>query len=425
MHPFFFSLRRFSLPLRILCALLLMGGCKPKTENAALETNGAFMKEHKTDAPHVNRIIDSGELIIATLSGPDTYFEYQGKGFGLQYALACNFAEHLGVSVRVEMCSDTLQMVQMLDQGDVDLLALQIPENSHWAKGLVAAGASSKAKDGTVCSWMVKRGLDDFTDELNNWFGNGVEVEVERVERNRLKQRCEVRRKVRAPFISKEKGIISTYDNYFKEAAQVVGWDWRLIAAQCYQESGFDPNAVSWAGASGLMQIMPSTAQQYHLPQEALFRPAENVAAAARILKHLQSIHSNIADPAERMKFVLASYNAGPGHVADAQALARKYGHNAHRWDEVGTYILGLSQAKYYRDPVVRHGYMIGSETYHYVANIMDRWAQYGGSPAMVRAGMGAMPSSHASSSGERVPHKRNRFSKEQKILSPEELAKQ
>ena len=68
---------------------------------------------------------------------------------------------------------------------------------------------------------------------------------------------------------------------------------------------------------------------------------------------------------------------------------------------------------------------MIGSETYHYVANIMDRWAQYGGSPAMVRAGKGAMPSSHASSSGERVPHKRNRFSKEQKILSPEELAKQ
>ena len=69
-----------------------------------------------------------------------------------------------------------------------------------------------------------------------------------------------VKRHVRAPYISRSKGIISQYDAEFMKGSRHIGWDWRLIAAQCYQESGFDPNAVSWAGAKGLMQIIPSTA---------------------------------------------------------------------------------------------------------------------------------------------------------------------
>ena len=396
------------------------------SQKAPAGENGAFKKEKQVEGDNVNRIVDSGELIVATLSGPDTYFEYQDKGFGLQYALASNYAESLGVALRVEVCSDTLQLLSKLERGDVDLVALQIPENAVKTDSLSFAGAYSTDKNGRKSSWVVKKDMADLAESLDDWFGDGVEVEVEKAENQRLKQRLQVRRHVHAPFISKEKGVISTYDTYFKEAAHAVGWDWRLVAAQCYQESGFDPNAVSWAGASGLMQLMPSTAAQMGLKKELIFKPAENIAAATRYISHLQNTFKSVPDPMERIMFVLGAYNAGPGHIQDAQALARKYGRNANSWSDVSQFVRGLSEAKYYRDPVVRHGYMIGSETYGYVQSIMDRWQAYGGGTYVGRAGA-PMRSESVSTTDEtsQREHKRNRFSREHKLLSPEELQKQ
>ena len=406
-------------------SLLFVVSCH-NSQKAPAGENGAFKKEKQVEGDNVNRIVDSGELIVATLSGPDTYFEYQDKGFGLQYALASNYAESLGVALRVEVCSDTLQLLSKLERGDVDLVALQIPENAVKTDSLSFAGAYSTDKNGRKSSWVVKKDMADLAESLDDWFGDGVEVEVEKAENQRLKQRLQVRRHVHAPFISKEKGVISTYDTYFKEAAHAVGWDWRLVAAQCYQESGFDPNAVSWAGASGLMQLMPSTAAQMGLKKELIFKPAENIAAATRYISHLQNTFKSVPDPMERIMFVLGAYNAGPGHIQDAQALARKYGRNANSWSDVSQFVRGLSEAKYYRDPVVRHGYMIGSETYGYVQSIMDRWQAYGGGTYVGRAGA-PMRSESVSTTDEtsQREHKRNRFSREHKLLSPEELQKQ
>lgn len=405
-------------------SLLIVVSCH--NQKAPAGENGAFKKEKQVEGDNVNRIVDSGELIVATLSGPDTYFEYQDKGFGLQYALASNFAETLGVALRVEVCTDTLQLFSKLERGDVDIVALQIPENAVKTDSLTFAGAYTTDKNGRKSSWVVKKDMSDLAESLDDWFGDGVEVEVEKAENQRLKQRLQVRRHVHAPFISKEKGVISTYDAYFKEAAHAVGWDWRLVAAQCYQESGFDPNAVSWAGASGLMQLMPSTAAQMGLKKELIFKPAENIAAATRYISHLQNVFKSVPDPMERIMFVLGAYNAGPGHIQDAQALARKYGRNANSWSDVSEYVRGLSQARYYRDPVVRHGYMIGSETYGYVQSIVERWQAYGGGTYVGRAGA-PMRSESSSSAGEDAArvHKRNRFSREHKLLTPEELQKQ
>lgn len=85
--------------------------------------------------------------------------------------------------------------------------------------------------------------------------------------------------------LDKGKGIISKYDSYFKMYSGVAIMDWRLMAAQCYQESCFDPDAQSWAGACGLMQIMPSTAAHLGLPMEMIHKPEENIAAAAKYLR--------------------------------------------------------------------------------------------------------------------------------------------
>ncbi len=190
-----------------------------------------------------------------------------------------------------------------------------------------------------------------------------------------------------------------------------MGWDWRLMAAQCYQESGFDPQAVSWAGARGLMQIMPETAIHLGLSANHINSPEHNIAAAAQYLRELNRTFSDVSGRMDRINFVLAAYNGGAGHIRDAMALARKHGKNPHKWEEVSYYILQLSQPKFYNDPDVNFGYLRGQETYDYVKSINERWQYYRG--AVPGAGGGSIPS----------PSKKNlRNGYKSKVLSAEEL---
>ena len=107
------------LPLRtphtwcsLLLSLALLCACGQHKRDPG--TNGAFAKAPQTEGATLARISEGGELIIATLSGPDTYFDYQGKAMGLQYALAEDFAATLGVGIRVEVATDTLHLLRLL-----------------------------------------------------------------------------------------------------------------------------------------------------------------------------------------------------------------------------------------------------------------------------------------------------------------------
>ncbi len=399
------------LALTLLC---LLSACQQtKSDSEQTSRSGAF-SSHSADTSAVSRIVASGELIVTTLSGPDTYYDYQGQEFGVQFALAQRFAASLGVGIRVEVASDTLTLVNHVLNGDADLIALQLPESFAKSHGLRAAGAKDSTRH---TAWMVPADEKGLAEALDEWYGSRLLQEVTKNEKERVARRHTVRRTPRPAFVSQQKGIISTYDPLFKEAAAQTGWDWKLIAAQCYQESTFDPSAISWAGAKGLMQLMPATAQSVGLSEAKIFNPNDNVAAAARLILRLQRQWSDIRDPVARIPFVLASYNGGTGHIRDAQKLARKHGANPQNWASVAPFVLHLEQPRFYRDPVVTHGYMIGSETYHYVEAVLQRWATYGGRPVV---------STPLPSPGSATPapatHKRNRFSTQQKILSPEEM---
>lgn len=399
--------------LYILSVFFLCCACSAERKRA---DNGAFSaSREQTEGAGVYDLPDiqqSGELIVATFSGPDTYYEYQGQPLGLQYALSADFARREGLRVRVETVRDTADLFRLLDAGEADIIACLLPADRIAREGCRPTGVNDKKAH---TAWAVRGDAAELADALDRWYAGGVDVTVRRAEQTRVRERRQVRRKVRASYISKEKGIISTYDNHFRAAAVRTGWDWRLIAAQCYQESGFDPNAVSWAGARGLMQIMPGTAQHLGLSPDRMYSPADNIAAAARYIRELNGSFADIRNGEERIRFVLAAYNGGPGHVRDAMALARKYGKNPTVWAEVSPYIRALSNPRYYRDPVVKHGYMIGDETAGYVAAVMDRWRAYGGRPG----GMGA--GNDASSAPARSARP-NRFTRDTKIYRPDEL---
>ena len=327
----------------------------------------------------LNDIINNGEIIMLTISGPETYYDYHGKGMGLQYLLCEQFAQALGVSLRVELCRDTTELITRIKNGDGDIVAFQLPQT---LKGVCFAGATQNSgKTG----WAVQPDNKELADTLNRWFKPEMITEITQRERFLLSTRS-VTRRVYSPMLNRSQGIISRYDHYFQRYAPIARWDWRLMAAQCYQESTFDPMAQSWAGARGLMQIMPATATHLGLPLGSIHNPEDNIAAAAKYIKELNARFADVP-ASERVSYVLASYNGGHYHIRDAMALARKNGKDPNRWENVKEFVLKLSNPAYYRDKVVKYGYMRGSETVDYVEKINSRWAQYRG---VARGGSGA-----------------------------------
>ena len=347
--------------------LVLLSSCKKRQQGPVIAPWGAVTDTIPADGTFSLRdIMANGELIFLTISGPETYYDYHGRGMGIQYLVVEKFAQHLGVGLRVEVCKDSAEVVSKLKSGGGDVMALLPPDSLR---------ANEKSLE----------------EELRKWYRPEMIAEA-RKEEKRMFTVAKVKRRVYSPYLNRSSGIISKYDALFQKYAPVARWDWRLMAAQCYQESCFDPQARSWAGARGLMQIMPKTAAHLGLPMEQIHDPEANISAAARYLQQLMQAFSDIPNVHERQNFVLAAYNGGAGHVRDAMALARKHGADTRTWGSVSRYLALLSNPEYYRDPVVKNGYMRSSETIDYVERIRSRYSQYGGVPMGRSYSGGASP---------------------------------
>lgn len=220
-------------------------------------------------------------------------------------------------------------------------------------------------------SWAVKDSI--LADSINSW--NELQ-ESKNASMALIKRYFELskneERNINYPKLNFSNGNISPYDHIFKKYAPEIGWDWRILAAQAWSESRFDTTAVSWAGAKGLMQLMPGTARAYGLDIEHITNPELNVKAAVANIKELNRILSKrVPNEEERMKFILAAYNSGVGHVLDAIALAKKYGKNPQIWEgNVSETLRWKANPEYFNDEVCRAGYFRGSETIAYVEKV-------------------------------------------------------
>lgn len=183
--------------------------------------------------------------------------------------------------------------------------------------------------------------------------------------------------RVNSRFFVTKSGKLSPYDEIIKTHAERIGWDWKLLVSLIYQESQFDHHAESWAGAYGLMQLMPETAKSYGIDSTA--GPQANISAGVSYLEWLnRQFEEKVPDSSERINFILAAYNVGLGHVFDAIRLAEKHGMNAQIWkDHVAEMLLNKSKPEFYNDPVVYYGYCRGREPYRYVEEIMERYVHY------------------------------------------------
>lgn len=172
---------------------------------------------------------------------------------------------------------------------------------------------------------------------------------------------------------------LSDYDENFRVAAEIVGYDWTLIAAIAYTESRFDSTAVSGVGARGVMQVMPNTLRGFNIPDSLHMDTKMNIMAATELLKSLNRRFRYIHNPEERINFVLASYNAGYGHIQDAMQLAKKYGKNRFVWNNsVDSFLIYKSKPEYYTDSVCRNGRFNGwRETLSFVKKVQRNWRRF------------------------------------------------
>ncbi len=227
-------------------------------------------------------------------------------------------------------------------------------------------------------AWAVRKTSVDLLRDLNNWISaEKRKIEYYVIYDRYYKNRLAFRRRLRSDFFSHTGGKISKYDDEIKKYSKMLGWDWRILAALIYRESQFNPKAKSWAGARGLMQLMPVVAKEYGVKN--LSDPIQNMKAGIKYLKWLDKYWTKyIKDKNERIKFVLASYNIGYGHIQDARRLAKKYGADPNKWENnVEVFLLKKSNPKFYNDKAVRNGFASGKETVNYVKDIMNFYQTY------------------------------------------------
>ena len=222
--------------------------------------------------------------------------------------------------------------------------------------------------------WVVKSHDADSSllTAFNDWIDKAEQKQLRLVMTRYVKNR-----RLFAQKPEEANGHISPFDKAIKKTAAKIGWDWRLLAALIYQESRFKIDLESDKGAFGLMQLMPSVMQRYNVSYNS--SPEEQLEAGGKLISYLdKTLKNKVADSLERVKFVLAAYNAGLGHVLDAQRLAMKYEKAPDIWENnVDYFILNKSKPLYYRDTCCRCGFLRGTQTYRFVEDIMERYHHY------------------------------------------------
>ncbi len=230
-------------------------------------------------------------------------------------------------------------------------------------------------------AWATRKSSTLLQDTLSSWLDEFVKTQDYAILYLKyFKARTQHRQRVLSEYSSLKGDKISPYDAMIKRESERLGWDWKLLTAMIYQESNFVADAEAWTGASGLMQLIPETAERFGA--DSLSDPQQNIHAGVSFLLTLQDYWSDKElDSLEQTKFILASYNVGLGHILDAIRLTEKYEGDPKKWSDVAVYLENKSQPEFYKDEVVRHGYCRGSEPVNYVKQVMSNYEHYRNTP--------------------------------------------
>ncbi len=311
------------------------------------------------------------------LSGKTIYVNHSSPS----YERLINLQKESGISFEIIKAPgyiDPEKLIQKVADGEIDYTVADDNLASLNATYYNNIDVSVQLSFPRQIGWAVRKTNPNLLEAVNDWFENDRLNSVHAyIYKKYFKAPKEKWEEYNGEFSSLNGNRISNYDELLREYSDIIDWDWRLLAAQMYQESKFNEDARSWAGAFGLMQFMPATAKMYGVDSSSA--PREHIRGAILHLSRLESFwQDRIPDPENRIHFTLASYNAGLGHVLDAANLAAELGYDPMIWENnVAECIKLKSQKEYYTSDVVKHGYCRGEEPVTYVKKIIDQYRHY------------------------------------------------
>lgn len=321
----------------------------PLCENGR-KLNGA----HNSDA-------FAGKDITCVIDLGDEMYGGHGLETGLNYELLNRFAQDNRCNINIVAASRNSDYLDSLRQGKVDIVI------AH-AEDIASSEGVEVSRMLNQCSaWAVSGLKEDELRQINIWISHMAESDEFQKISNRYSGSFN-------PIKRAERGVVtdrvSPYDDLFREYADKLGWDWRMLAAVVYQESKFSINSKSCRGAQGLMQVMPATAKHYDI--DDLLDPEKNLQAGTNHLLRLQKMFSrHELDQIELIKFTLAAYNAGEGRIADCRNFAVSQQVDSNKWEEIVKIIPLMREDSILEDESVKLGKFQGYETIAYVDNIM------------------------------------------------------
>jgi len=288
-----------------------------------------------------------------------------------------NLSEEIGGEINViEVDESPEQLINLVSEGEVPYTVCDEFTARVNSRYYPDVDISTPISLDQHMAWAVRKGSTTLLQELNSWLADFTQTPRFKILYAKYFESDKSVTIVESDFYAINSGKISPYDEYIRQYSKNLGWDWRLMASLIYQESRFKQNVTSWAGAWGLMQLMPSTAKRYGV--DTISTPREQIRAGSEFIVWLDKQFQDITVDNERIKFVLAAYNIGPGHIIDARNLAKKNGADPNIWDgHVARFLLSKSNPQYYNDPVVKFGFCRGTETFRYVSEVLERYEHY------------------------------------------------
>ncbi len=227
-----------------------------------------------------------------------------------------------------------------------DIVILEFPEISAY----------------TPISWAVRKNNPEFKASLDKFLGS--RQSGSRFGNIYYRQYFKQTRWISNSLSPTDHGKFSRYVPLFRKYGSRYGFDWMLLAAVAYQESQMENFRRSHSGAIGLMQVMPTTAGDANVNIDNIRDPEQNVHAGTKYLALLRDVYfpAQSFAPEERIRFILAAYNAGPNMIARCRRLATRMGRDPAKW-------FGHTELAARR--------LIGNETVRYVSNVIKYYMAY------------------------------------------------
>lgn len=316
----------------------------------------SFFKKSPEEAgirPHIRSILELGRMTDTT----------KALVVGYNHYLLERYAESNGQSIEIDITGKDISWIDSLKAGKVDIVVVPFEDSLAVDSVLVSIPVDS------LSVWLMRHDDHSNMEDANAWILAWLSSEEHDGIKDSFLKRFDA-------FRSRPRESISPYDSLIRTHADSLGWDWRLLAAVIYQESRFHIEARSRRGASGLMQMMPRTAERYGISDP--LSPEENIRAGAQLLGTLIRRYYKVGEnDEERYRYALAAYNAGVGRVDDILNLARQRGVDTSRWDSVKSVIPDMSDQEVLDSGVVKRGPFKGRETMAYVDMVMAIYEEF------------------------------------------------